>query len=85
MDISYKLIFYPTREIVLFKTINTNLTFNDNKKEQKAWKKIADKINEDLNNLFSKNVILNLQNENNSSGKDVNYQIDKDGGLNLGF
>lgn len=85
LDISYKLIFYPTREIILFKTINANLTFNDNKKEQKAWKKIANEINEDLNNLFSKNVILNLQKENNSSGKDANYQIDKDGELNLGF
>ncbi|TKX31571.1 CsgG/HfaB family protein [Campylobacter estrildidarum] len=82
INLSYKLIFYPTREIVLSKTLNTSLIVTrDVQKEYKAWENIALMIQKQIqNSLFNVNT-LNTQ----EKGKKPSYKLHKNGGVELGF
>lgn len=83
LNIAYKLVFYPTREIVLSKSLNANLILSDDvKKEQKAWENIALGVKEDLENSLFSNLTQAQQDE---KGKEATYKLHEKGGVDLGF
>lgn len=83
INIAYKLIFYPTREIIFSKTFNTNFSLsNDIKKEQKTWENIALNIQSQIQNSLFSNT---LEQDIKKQGKENTYKLDENGGVNLGF
>lgn len=81
LNISYKLVFYPTREVVLSKSFNTNLALSDDiKNNQKAWENTALKIKQDLENTLFSNT-----NQEYTKGKEAGYKLHEKGRVDLGF
>ncbi|EHZ5075148.1 hypothetical protein ORR27_001169 [Campylobacter coli] len=83
INIAYKLIFYPTRELVFSKTFNTALTLSgDSKKEQKSWENIALFMQREM----EKSLFFNtLEEDSKQEGKENTYKLHENGGVNLGF
>ncbi|MBZ7935607.1 hypothetical protein H2279_02975 [Campylobacter sp. B0100352/1] len=84
INISFKLIFYPTREIVLSKTLSTNLILTyDAQKEQKFWENTALMVQKYIqNSLFNANA---SEENKQDKGKDSTYKLHEGGGVDLGF
>ncbi|EAL8697002.1 hypothetical protein DY886_04470 [Campylobacter coli] len=83
INIAYKLIFYPTRELVFSKTFNTTFTLSgDSKKEQKNWENIALFMQREM----EKSLFFDtLEEDNKQEGKENTYKLHENGGVNLGF
>ncbi|EJZ2962954.1 hypothetical protein OHY51_001684, partial [Campylobacter coli] len=83
INIAYKLIFYPTRELVFSKTFNTALTLSgDSKKDQKSWENIALFMQREM----EKSLFFNtLEEDSKQEGKENTYKLHENGGVNLGF
>lgn len=85
LNIAYKLIFFPTREVFYSKTLNSKMSLsNDIKKQQKALEKIALDFNKELENQ----LFANESSESDTlpqSSKATTYKIGEKGGVNLGF
>ncbi|MBZ7948960.1 CsgG/HfaB family protein [Campylobacter molothri] len=84
INISFKLIFYPTREIVLSKTLSANFMLaHDIQKEQKYWENIALMMQKYIqNSLFNTNA---FDENKQDKGKDSTYKLHESGGVDLGF
>ncbi|TKX33006.1 CsgG/HfaB family protein [Campylobacter aviculae] len=84
INISFKLIFYPTREIVLSKTLSANFMLtHDVQKEQKYWENIALMMQKYIqNSLFNANTSEENKEE---KGKNPTYKLHEGGGVDLGF
>ncbi|MBZ7939069.1 hypothetical protein H2277_04645 [Campylobacter sp. W0014] len=84
INISFKLIFYPTRELVLSKTLSANFMLtHDVQKEQKYWENIALMMQKYIqNSLFNANT---SEENKQDKGKDSTYKLHEGGGVDLGF
>lgn len=99
LNIAYKLIFFPTKEVFYSKTLNSKITLSEDiKKQQKALEKIALDFNKELENqlFFSQNdENLNQSKEKSNQNdekqkspqnpKATNYKLGEKGGVDLGF
>lgn len=84
LNIAYKLVFFPTREVIYSKTLNSKLVVSDDiNKQQKALEKIALNVNKELeNHLFATAKDDKTSSENS---KAINYKLGEKGGVDLGF
>ncbi|MBT0831437.1 hypothetical protein ACOTVC_03910 [Campylobacter sp. GB48] len=80
INIDYSLIEFATTQIKASNTLEFKMSSTSNSSKQKALRGIATKITEDIFKHSKDN-----QEEEIEQGLDANYQINNEGGVNLGF
>ncbi len=87
LNIAYKLVFFPTREVLYSRTLSSKLVLSDDiKKQQKAFEKIAFGFRKELENfLFSRGESTAESTIQNEKEKSTTYKLGEKGGVDLGF
>ncbi len=87
LNIAYKLVFFPTREVLYSRTLNFKLNLSDDiKKKQKDFEKIAFEFRKELeDSLFSGGQNLQGEVQKTAQEKGITYKLGGKGGVDLGF